>query len=134
MKSSSIKSKNNKNFAKTAANFMKKRDKSLKLVKEFNITRTTGFSDNTLTRTIASSIRTISKFKTRKKERPLIINLENFHKEFILNKNKDNNILTNIYNQNAYNSIESIKHLSNKSKNLIKLKKKLLYKKSLLFV
>ena len=124
MKSSSIKSKNIKNFAKTAANFMKKRDKSLKLVKEFNITRTTGFSDNTLTRTIASSIRTISKFKTRKKERPLIINLENFHKDFILNKNKDNNILTNIYNQNAYNSIESIKHLSNKSKNLMKLKKK----------
>lgn len=125
-KSNSLKSKNKRIFAKTVtSNFMETSEKSPKIIKEFNKTKTTQFSDNNITRTIASSIRTISKFKLRKKEKPVFINLENFHKEFILNKNRDNRTISSIYTQNGYNSIIS-RYMSNISsrKNGMKLKKK----------
>ena len=125
-KSNSLKNKNKKIFAKTASsNFMQISEKSPKIIKEFYKTKTTQFSDNNITRTLASSIRSISKFKLRKKEKAIFINLENFHKEFILNKNRDNCTISSIYTQNGYNSNIS-RYMSNISspKNGIKLKKK----------
>ena len=120
-------SHNIKLFAKTTtSNFMKSYEKTPKENKDFYMTKSTMFSDNHLTNTIASSIRTISKIKSIKKEKPLFLNLEDFHKQFILNKNKYNNKLSALYTQNGYNSNKSKKKLTlNSSKNnVIKLIKK----------
>ena len=118
IKSNILSNKNTKIFAKTVtSNFMKSIEKSAKTNKDFGVTKSTRFSDNNLDTTIiASSIRTISKFKTRKKGRPLFINLEDFHKQFLLNKNKDNDTIASLYTQNGYNTICS----SIKSKYLTK--------------
>ena len=97
--------KNTKIFSKTSSNFMKSLEKSPKLNKEFCVTKSTRFSNNNITETIASSIRTISKFKSRKKGKPIFINLDNFHKIY-------NGINTNLQ------IIKSLK------KSVIKLKKK----------
>ena len=131
IKSNISKNKTIKIFAKTVtSNFMKSSEKSPKQTTEFVITRSTRFSDNNITNTLASSIRTISQFKSRKKEKPILINLENYHKQFILNKNKKNRTLLGIYTQNGYNSknnkIKS-KYLTINNSDLfkvIKLKKK----------
>ena len=126
LKSNIIKSKNTKMFAKTVtSNFMKSK-KSAKMQTDFAITRSTRFSDNNLTNTIASSIRTISKFRLRKKrDKPKIINIKDFHKEFLLNKNKDNDIILKLYQNNGFNTISSeclssIKSTKNKMINLKK--------------
>lgn len=124
LKSNIIKSKNSKMFAKTVtSNFMNSK-KSAKMQTDFAITRSTRFSDNNLTNTIASSIRTISQFRLRKKK-PKIINIKDFHKEFILNKNKDNDMILKLYKHIGYNTISSeclssIKSTKNKVINLKK--------------
>ena len=130
IKANISKNKNTKIFAKTmTSNFMKSLDKSPKKSNEFAITKSTGFSDN-ITNTIASSIRTISKFKSKKKERPIFLNLEDFHKQYLLNKNKNNDTILGVYTQNGYNTlynniksnyITNARNLNNKA---IKLKKK----------
>lgn len=109
MKSNNPKSNSIKIFTKTfTSNFMRSSDKSPNKNNEFGITRSTKFSDNNITNTLASSIRSISQFKSRKKEKPIFINLEDFHKQFILNKNKDNNTLLRMNTHNSrYNSIKS---------------------------
>jgi len=126
LKSNIFKSKNSKMFAKTVtSNFMKSK-KSAKMQTDFAITRSTRFSDNNLTNTIASSIRTISQFRLRKKrEKPNITNIKYFHKEFIFNKNKDNDLILKLYKNNGYNTISSeclssIKSTKNKVINLKK--------------
>ena len=110
IKTSETNNKNTKFFSKTSTNFMKSTEKSPKINKEFCITKSTRFSNNNITDTIASSIRTISKFKSRKKEKPKFINLDDFHKQFILNKIKDNNLvtsfLTNKKNIKIHNTIK----------------------------
>ena len=131
IKANISKNKNTKIFAKTmTSNFKKSLDKSPKKSNEFGITKTTGFSED-LTNTIASSIRTISKFRSMKKEKPILLNLEDFHKQFLLNKNKNNDTILGIYTQNGYNTlynniklnyINNARSLKNKS---IKLKKNL---------
>ena len=130
IKANIAKNKNTQIFSKTmTSNFKKSLDKSPKKSNEFGMTKTTGFSDD-LTNTIASSIRTISKFKSMKKEKPIFLNLEDFHKQYLLNKNKDNDTILGIYTQNGYNTlynniklnyINNARTLNNRS---IKLKKK----------
>ena len=130
IKANIAKNKNTQIFSKTmTSNFKKSFDKSPKKSNEFGMTKTTGFSDD-LTNTIASSIRTISKFKSMKKEKPIFLNLEDFHKQYLLNKNKDNDTILGIYTQNGYNTlynniklnyINNARTLNNRS---IKLKKK----------
>ena len=131
IKSNILSNKNTKIFAKTVtSNFMKSSEKSAKTNKEFVVTKSTRFSDNPDTTIIASSIRTISKFRTRKKAKPIFINLGDFHKQFLLNKNKDNDIISGLYTQNGcYNTIYStIKSkyipISSPKNNKIKLTKK----------
>ena len=132
IKSNITKNKNKQNFSKTVtSNFMKSSEKSPKTNKEFCITKSTRFSDNNLTDTIASSIRTISKLKSRKKEKPIFINLDDFHKQFLLNKNKDNNAITSIYTKKRYNTLFNniiksnyIQNINSPKNNVIKLKKK----------
>ena len=114
---------------------MKSSQKSTKSNKEFRLTKSTRFSENNIKDTIASSIRAISKFKSRKKEKPIFLNLEDFHKQFLLNKNKDevlsNNCLPNEFNS-IYNIVKtvSISDSTSNKKNIISLKKSLF---SLLF-
>lgn len=129
LKSNILKNKNSKIFSKTiTSNFMKSSEKNSKANKELGLTKSTRFSENNVTETIASSIRSISKFKSRKKEKPILFNIEDFHKQFLLNKNKDR-LLSNIYFQIGFrnskyiiNSINNNYEHSNK-KNIIKLKK-----------
>ena len=101
---------NNKNkiiFSKTVtSNFMKSTEKSKKRNTEMGITISTGFSDKNLTNTIASSIRSISKFKIKKKEIQ-ILKFEDFHRNYIFNKNKENQTLNEIYYRNGYSSFRS---------------------------
>ena len=114
IKTNIAKNKITKNFSKTiTSNFMKSSPKTPKIIKEFLLTRSTRFSDNNLTNTLASSLRTISKNKLRKKEKRLYLNLDDFHKQFILYKNNENNMISNIYKNNNYNK-KSTKYLSNK--------------------
>ena len=127
---SNISKKNTKIFSKTlTSNFMKSSQKSPKSNKEFRLTKSTRFSENNITDTIASSIRAISKFKSRKKEKPIFLNLEDFHKQFLLNKNKDE-LLSNNYLPNEFNSIYkivktvSILDSTSNKKNIISIKKK----------
>lgn len=121
------KNKNTKYFSKTiTSNFKISSPKSPKNNKEFLLTRSTRFSDNNLTNTLASSIRTISKNKFRKKEKPLCLNFDDLHKQFLLYKNNENNIISSIYKNNNYNK-NNIKYLSNihsRNNNVMKLKKK----------
>jgi hypothetical protein len=101
---------NNKNkiiFSKTVtSNFMKSSDKSRKRNTEMGTTISTGFSDKNLTNTIASSIRSISKFKIKKKEIQ-ILKFEDFHRNYLFNKNKENQTLNEIYYRNGYSSFRS---------------------------
>lgn len=127
LKSNISKNKNIKIFSKTmTSNFNKFSGKSQKTINEFGITKSTRFSDNNITNTIASSIRTISKFRSRKKDKPIFINLDDFHKKFLLNKNKDYDTLFSIYTQNRYNSLNNTiksQHMANR-KNFFRLNKK----------
>ena len=130
IKTSETNNKNTKFFSKTSTNFMKSPEKSPKINREFCITKSTRFSNNNITDTIASSIRTISKFKSRKKEKPKFLNLDDFHKQFILNKIKDNNLFTsfptNKKNIKIYNTIKPnyMQNSKTPKHNLIKLNKK----------
>ena len=125
IKTNIAKNKITKKFSKTiTSNFMRSSPKTPKTIKDFLLTRSTRFSDNNLTNTLASSLRTISKNKLRKKEKRLYLNLDDFHKQFILYKNNENNMISNIYKNNNYNK-NSTKYLSNKkssNKNVNKLK------------
>ena len=125
------KNKNAKIFSKTVtSNFMKTSENSTNTNKEFYITKSTKFSDNNLTNTIASSIRTISNLKYRKKPKPIFINLDDFHKQTILNKNKDNNTIMSIYSKKKYytlpnkNKSNYMTNISLTKNNIIKLNKK----------
>jgi hypothetical protein len=103
-----------------------KSKKSDKIQIDFAITRSTRFSENNLTNTIASSIRTISQFRLRKKREKLkTINIKNFHKEFLLNKNKDNELILKLYQHNGYNTISSecLSSIKSTKKKVINLKK-----------
>ena len=126
IKSKIIKNKSSKIFAETiTSQFTKKSEKSPKPVKEFIITRSTKFTDDNLTNTLASSIRTISKFRLRKKESPLYLNLDDFHKQILLTKNKDDYKINNLYKQKGYNRYNS-NYLSNDNThkyNILNLKK-----------
>ena len=130
IKQNSIPNKNSNIFTKTISNFMSKNSKYQKTDKEFRITSSTEFYDNNLTNpTIASSIRSISKLKLRKKEKPLSYNFEDFHKQFILNKNKNNYTLFDMYNKNGYRTFRTLKtnfisNFNSKKNNVINLKKK----------
>jgi len=121
--SSNIINNKNKNiFSKTVtSNFMKS---SKKRNTEMRITMSTGFSDNNITNSIASSIRSISKFKIQKKEIQ-ILKFKDFHKKYIFNKNKENQTLNEIYYRNGFSSFRSnyISSINSQSK-AINLKKK----------
>ena len=126
-----LQSKSIKIMSKTiTSNFFKPSAKTPKINKKFRLTKSTKFSENTKTNSIASSIRTISKYKTFRKGK-IYINLDNFHKQFLLNQNKFNYTLAEIYSKNEYNSIFDTMNsicISNDNnsikKNLINLKKK----------
>ena len=130
LKSNIIKNRNIKNFAKTiTSNFMNPSTKTPKENKKFGNTKSTRFSDYTITNTISSSPKTISNLKSVKKEKPIYLNIDNFHKYYLLNKNQYNYTLSDNYTQNEYNSIHNamnsmnISNNSSKKKNLIKLEK-----------
>ena len=117
-----VNNKNKKIFSKTVtSNFIKS---SKKRNTEMGITISTGFSDNNITNTIASSIRSISKFKIQKKEIQ-ILKFEDFHKKYIFNKNKENQTLNEIYYRNGFSSFRSnyISSINSQSK-VMNLKKK----------
>ena len=117
-----VNNKNKKIFSKTVtSNFMKS---SKKRNTEMGITISTGFSDNNITNTIASSIRSISKFKIQKKEIQ-ILKFKDFHKKYIFNKNKENQTLNEIYYRNGFSSFRSnyISSINSQSK-VMNLKKK----------
>ena len=123
IKTNIIKNKNTKYFSKTiTSNFKISSPKSPKNNKEFLLTHSTRFSDNNLTNTLASSIRTISKNKFRKKEKPLYINFKDLHKQFLLYKNNENNIISSIYKNNNYN--KNVSNIHSWNSNVMKLKKK----------
>ena len=119
---------NNKNkiiFSKTTtSNFRKSSEKSQKRNTEMGTTTSTGFSDNNITHTIASSIRSISKFKIKKKEIQ-ILKFEDFHKNYLFNKNKENQTLNEIYYRNGYSSFRSnYASIINSQSKVMNLKKK----------
>ena len=117
--------KNKKIFSKTVtSNFRKSSEKSQKRNTEMGITTSTGFSDKNKTNTIASSIRSISKFKILKKEIQ-ILKFEDFHRKYIFNKNIENQTLNEIYYRNGFSSFRSnyISTIDSQSK-VMNLKKK----------
>ena len=129
IKSNIVKNKSAKIFAKTVtSNFLKKTENSPKINKEFIMTKSTRFSDNNLTNTLASSIRSISKFrlKKNKNKKKLFIDLDNFYNEFLLNKIMHNTIIKNIYKKNGINKYKTnyLPHNYSTKINSIKLKKK----------
>jgi hypothetical protein len=103
---------------------MKSSEKSQKRNTEMGITMSTGFSDKNITHTIASSIRSISKFKIKKKEIQ-ILKFEDFHRKYIFNKIKENQTLNEIYYRNGFSSFRSnyISTIDSQSK-VMNLKKK----------
>ena len=130
IKLKNLQSKSIKLMSKTISSNFKPSAKTPKINKKFRLTKSTKFSENTKTNSIASSIRTISKYKTFKKGK-IYINLDNFHKQFLLNKNKFNYTLAEIYSKNECNSIFETMNsicISNDNnsikKNIINLKKK----------
>ena len=130
IKQISIQNKNSNIFNKTVSNFMPSSTKYQKTDKKFLVTSSTEFYDNNLTNPkLASSIRSISKLKLRKKEKLLSFNFEDYHKQFILNKNRRNLTLLDMYNKNGYTTIRSLKtnfisNTSSQKNNIINLKKK----------
>ena len=130
IKLKNLQSKSIKLMSKTITSNFKPSAKTPKINKKFRITKSTKFSDNTKTNSIASSIRTISKYKTFKKQK-IYINLDNFHKKYLLNKNKFNFTLEEIYSKNEYNSIiDTLNSMcissdnNSTKKNIINLKRK----------
>ena len=119
------KNKDIANFSRTiTSNFINSSPKSH--FKDFLLTKTSGFSDNDLTNTLASSIRSISQNKQRNKEKRLFWNLNDFHRQFILNKNNEMNTISKIYIRNNYNKNVSqyLSKITNHKNNLSKLTKK----------
>lgn len=98
LKTNIIKNKSARKFFKTMSSKYFHKSRSPKIMPDFTATKTTKFSDNNnLTNDIPSP-----KFRLSKnEENPLFIGLEDFHKKFILSKNKSikiNSILN--YNKN----------------------------------
>lgn len=103
LKSNILQNKNTKLFCKTMSSKFFHKTQSNKITTDVNLTKsTTKFSDNNLTKTIQSS---------KYKDEPLFISMQDFHKNFILNKN------------NSLKECYAINYDSDKTQKVMKLQK-----------
>ena len=107
IKSNILKNKGTKLFSKTISSKFFHPKKKSKYKNEFTMTKSTKFSDNNITKDIPSSKQSIFDLKSNKNNDDCFsLDLEDFHKNFLLNKNKDNKkyMLYTINNFNTRNN------------------------------
>ena len=100
LKTNIVKNRSTRLFCKTMSSRIFHNSRSHRIFSKFTATKSTKYdsSKNNITNTIQSSLLSLSK----NIENPVSIELENFHKQFILNKNNNMkiNYLTNFNNSN----------------------------------
>ena len=107
LKTNIVKNKSMRLFCKTMSSKFFHNSKSQKMFSNFTTTKSTKFSsENNVSNTMQSSMYRLSK----NIENPLSIELDNFHKRFILNRN-NNKTINYLTNFNSFNNNKKVINL-----------------------